>query len=586
MNSLYQRLKELSKDDFEALIDQLLQAKYPAAGIALAEGAGGDEGIDNFQGGLADGPAVWQHKHFPNRIQGPQQKRVMKSIKAAFKNRTPRLWVLCVPIKLRTNEHNWFQQTVKAPYERKYRGTTVELMQASHIVRDLLHYKTIRDIYFPDSVSDISRLKQMATSTENLKPDDRALLATEYAQQFLSTLKSIDARFDYEVSIGGERCPLARKEPGLVIAFKRGELLTKVFARDINAIRLDPIGFKIGLDKSGHKKRHTAINTGHPQILTSNEIVGIESSSPLFNFIAAGVTPAQITLTPLVPNPDSLIPLRIVFGKGENAKEIRYLAFRKEYVGRREITIRSVSHLPLDVVMVLRFEGESSFNIAPVLDHADVRELRSVIECFEALRRSPFIEISSVEFNAPLLAGEVPFSSSIELEEGLVQVIYDAAIVADRFGVSLKLPSVISDDDLNALLQLRRIATGEEFEAGTISATMAKDRSLQEGILSGSNKWLAPLRFEPQSDAYPIEIFGTKVSVGRPVFECTKVEIEEPSKTRERYVAASDGDSIPIVWRCLERCRFFYGSPLNPLAQNNPPIDRSSGANSIPRTDR
>jgi hypothetical protein len=92
---------------------------------------------------------------------------------------------------------------------------------------------------------------------------------------------------------------------------------------------------------------------------------------------------------------------------------------------------------------------------------------------------------------------------------------------------------VISDADLNALEQLRRIATGEEFEAETISATMVKDGSLQDGILLDSNKWLAPLRFEPQSDADPIELFGTKISPGRPVFECAKVEIEEPSKTRE-----------------------------------------------------
>ncbi len=41
MNSLYQRLKELSKDDFESLIDQLLQAKYPLANIMRVEGTGG-----------------------------------------------------------------------------------------------------------------------------------------------------------------------------------------------------------------------------------------------------------------------------------------------------------------------------------------------------------------------------------------------------------------------------------------------------------------------------------------------------------------------------------------------------------------
>jgi len=138
-------------------------------------------------------------------------------------------------------------------------------------------------------------------------------------------------------------------------------------------------------------------------------------------------------------------------------------------------------------------------------------------------------------------------------------------MVSDRFNELIRLPAQISDPDLEALVQLSRIATGEEFEADTISVTMRKDKSLQDGVLSDSHKWLAPLRFEPQSNAEPIEIFGAKVRVGRPIFECAKVEIEEPSKTRERYLAATDGDSVPIVWRCLEKCRFYYGSPIEPL---------------------
>ena len=185
MNPLYQRLKEISKDDFESLIDQLLQAKYPTAGITRVEGSGGDEGIDNFQGNLSDGPAVWQDKHFPNRLQESQRKQVLKSIKSAFKNRTPRRWTLYIPINLRANEHKWFQNSIKFPYERKYR-TKIELMQASHIVNDLLHFKTIRDTFFPDAISDVAKLKMLVTNTEKLTLPERATVTNEYAQQFLA----------------------------------------------------------------------------------------------------------------------------------------------------------------------------------------------------------------------------------------------------------------------------------------------------------------------------------------------------------------------------------------------------------------
>jgi hypothetical protein len=284
---------------------------------------------------------------------------------------------------------------------------------------------------------------------------------------------------------------------------------------------------------------------------------------PLFSLFVPDTSTAQITVTALVHNPDRLVPLRIVFGKGEQAKEIRYLAFRREHVGKREITIRSVSHLPIDIEIVLRLEAESSISLAPVLDRADVRELRTVIQCLEALKSSPFIELSSVELGVPLLAGDAPFSKNVELEEGLVQVITDAATVADRFGVSIRLPSRISDSDLSALIQLKRIATGEEFDADTISASMIKDKGLQDEFFSVSNDALAPFRFEPQSDADPVELFGTNVQIGKPIFECAKVGLKDALRTRKRYLAASDGDSIPIVWQCLGECRFFYGSPLD-----------------------
>jgi len=40
----------LLAQDFNIFLPlQLLQAKYPTAGIILVEGTGGDQGIDNFQ---------------------------------------------------------------------------------------------------------------------------------------------------------------------------------------------------------------------------------------------------------------------------------------------------------------------------------------------------------------------------------------------------------------------------------------------------------------------------------------------------------------------------------------------------------
>ncbi|HTW30518.1 MAG TPA: hypothetical protein VMD76_02505, partial [Candidatus Sulfotelmatobacter sp.] len=116
MSDLEQQLRDLSEEKFESLIHQLLDAKYPGAGITRVNGSGGDKGIDSFRGMLSIGAAIWQDKHFRDRIRDPQKKQILESIQSAFKERPPALWTLSVPINLRTEEHEWFQSEIVAKY--------------------------------------------------------------------------------------------------------------------------------------------------------------------------------------------------------------------------------------------------------------------------------------------------------------------------------------------------------------------------------------------------------------------------------------------------------------------------------------
>lgn len=93
MGDLEQQLRGLSKENFESFVHQFLVARYPGAEIKRVDGAGGDAGIDSFQGNLDSGPAIWQSKHFPDRIRKSQQKQILKSVKAAVKS-SPSLWTL------------------------------------------------------------------------------------------------------------------------------------------------------------------------------------------------------------------------------------------------------------------------------------------------------------------------------------------------------------------------------------------------------------------------------------------------------------------------------------------------------------
>lgn len=227
MGELEQELRRFSKEKFESFVFQYLVAKYPGAGIKGVDGAGGDSGVDNFKGELACGPAIWQSKHFPNRIKGPQQKQIIKSIKSAQKL-SPALWTLCVPIDLRTPEHKWFQEKVVS----KFGGLDhVKLIQASDFLTELQHNRELRDAFFPDNaLSNLVKLRRLATLTEQHTENQTAALAVEHANQYLSERTNIEPRLQAVVSIGGSpEMRRAPASPGLVMSITEGEKSTHFF---------------------------------------------------------------------------------------------------------------------------------------------------------------------------------------------------------------------------------------------------------------------------------------------------------------------------------------------------------------------
>ncbi len=84
MTALYQRLKELSKSDFESLIDQILQRRFPNANVIRVNGSGGDKGLDSFIGRIGGAVAIWQDKHFVDGIGKAQRRQIIGSIDVAL----------------------------------------------------------------------------------------------------------------------------------------------------------------------------------------------------------------------------------------------------------------------------------------------------------------------------------------------------------------------------------------------------------------------------------------------------------------------------------------------------------------------
>ena len=199
MIALQSRLRELSKEEFECFVHQFLLAKFPGGSIKKVDGTGGDRGIDSFSGILSDGTAVWQSKHFTDRIRRPQKKQILSSIETAMRSGNPKRWTLCVPIDLRTEEHEWFRSEVVSAYKDR---CPIELIGGSEFLAELALNRPLRDAFFPnESISNALSIRKIATGTEETSLDQKEQLAIEIAQQFLEGNIDLEPRLDPVVQV-------------------------------------------------------------------------------------------------------------------------------------------------------------------------------------------------------------------------------------------------------------------------------------------------------------------------------------------------------------------------------------------------
>jgi hypothetical protein len=561
MSDLEQQLRDLSKEKFESLIHQLLDAKYPGADIKRVDGSGGDKGIDSFRGTLTVGAAIWQDKHFRDRIRDPQKRQILDSIQTAFDEVHPALWTLCVPINLRTEEHEWFQSKVVA----KYGGPEkIKLMQASDILRELIHNRPLRDAFFQDnSISNVLRVGQIAMKTEGLSAEERGELATEHAQQYLEGKKDLEPRLKAIVSIGLENTPHEIRGQGLVMSFNEGEKTTHFFARDVHDYNLDPIKFGITARPELASRLEDAIDSGVPFTVAAGQIAEFHTSSPLVKTLFEGKDPAafQLEVHPVLPNQLATkeLPLRLVAGTGSSAKEISYLPFKVTAMGRREVTMASGGQMPIEVTLKLKplDPPHVEINIRSKIPGAEVRRLNHVLQFLDELERSGEVRVFSLETSKPLAEATGNFSSTLNHPAWLRRIVEDAAVVAEFVDKDIHIPERIVERDLENITLLKRIATGEEFSDVDISWSVTKLSTDQDRALAALNG--EPLSFRVALQAGKFTIFGQEIDPGPVTFETRAAVPERPDKIRESYLATSEGEGVQFTVHCTGPSHFLTG---------------------------
>ncbi|WP_263416274.1 hypothetical protein [Terriglobus albidus] len=572
VTGLYQRLKELSKNDFEALIDTLLQARFPSAGITRVDGAGGDKGVDSYHGRLKGGLSVWQDKHFPNGIKSSQKRNILESIGTVFKNYHPVQWTLCIPIDLTPEAREWFDSNVVDAYSSK---ASIELLQASNIVYFLLQYKKIRETFFPDVISDQNALRSMIMNSDNLSGRQKGILGGEYVSQYIADLESLDERFSYEVIVGGSLPARdTRNRPGLLASIFDGRQTLNVLANDRVALQDDPIKFLVSMSRKAAERMHHSIKTGHEVRFTGEEFVKLELPRPISEILdQSKFELKEVRFQPRWASNLKSIPVKMIIPGADPPIRYEYVSLRVKYLGTDEVTFESEGALPIKLLIVASLTGDNRCLASFEVDcpGKTFRSISQAITFTDAIMRGEEFHVEGLEnpeFSLKIQGVPENQDEDSRPKDALRAFVDDALIVSKYLGSDLVFPDQTPiTDDYEFLSWLKLVATGEEFEIQGISFTMTKDSSLVDQVeLISSANFGAKMAFRIDSETRVL--FGMPIRTGDQILEVDKITLDDLDGTVRRLKAAPEKGAIDV--RALGPSKARYVRQLQGVPSASP----------------
>jgi hypothetical protein len=513
---LYQALLGIDHNTFELLITQLLKARYPNAAIHHVDGKSGDTGLDIICGQLDERPTIWQCKHFTNGIKESQKQQIRDSLNNALQHHHPHRWVLCIPIDLDAPTHRWFQKLIKS----REQETIVSLYDAGAIAQELLYRHTIRETYFPATIINVPVLREHLTGTNAFTTPELAALTDQNAQSYLARLEALDARFDYDITIGRNRKPTATPD-GALLTINTGGNTVRVFPRDLEALKANPLGATIKLQGTGPEKFFDHLRTGKPQEFTPEEIVSITSD---FDHLLP--TERDGATLHVSQRPNETIPLRIIFGEGAQAITYEYLQFTCTRAGTEEAQFVNKTPLPFHLTFTLR-RGGGTVNFADNTTGQQLEPTLQLVRAIIAALTTGSITLYNLEKNLTLPRFRVhsPVPRGITFLEKLLNALQK---ISKAYGVPLTVPHTVGKRDGQTLELLEKLLDGVDLPTAEITAELQKttdDETALRRILAEP----CSLRIEKPELPEELVLFGHKVPTGPIRYSISNARVKDPS---------------------------------------------------------
>jgi hypothetical protein len=550
MDALVKAIKLLSPNDFHHLCFAVLREMYPNARIQSVEGAAGDDGIDLLGGELEIGATVFQCKAFSVTIIGKSQRQQIRdSLKTALSKAKPKNWVLCLNMNFDPASLRWFQRLQKSYQEL---GVNVaDPFSASELALQLAYRRTLKSMFFPGLALDVSELRSLAIRSNDL--DDQALteIATESAEELIQRLNDMDGRIVHEITFGGERGP-SNEGPGtkrdILASLSDGTKTIKAYARDHQALFLDPIRFNIQASESAIKKFDELSSTGRSQRFSGDEVKGFFTDLPLLRLV--NFTPGSFSVEVGHVLDEKPIPMRLTFRNGQGTETLNYVEFSRKRTGSLECEIEANNDQPVPMRLIIPWDGEGSGQIT-VSTHLVGRPIRRASTQSKILRMLQLgcdIELYSLSLDARLGILKIDPNTRLAISPEFLVFLEELERISDFFKVPLFVPQNLTKDDEVGFELLKGAALGTPIPLGDVTMQLKKSET-NENTFEQSLRKIATIAVQHEHST--IRFLGNKFELGPHVLHFQEVEFIDFEEALRKFRAAPIGDSVELVMRPL-----------------------------------
>jgi len=542
MDSLYQRLKELDPDTFHKLCFHLLKERHPDLDLRQVEGASGDEGLDIFAGNLSGNPTIWQCKAFANGVGESQKGQIRESLNTVLTRYNPKNWILCLSVNLGAPASRWWERYKKS----KASVVTIGQMFASQIVHELIHRRALRNHFFPGSAIDPVELKRVLRNTGELTTEQLENITQADVEDYIERLKERDSRFNYELVFSGDLGPLlaqTKPRPGMLMSMQNGAKTLNVFARDVEALRLNPPTINLTFSGTGVEKFKTLVKTGIEQTFEDTEFEHGGSNVPLFDLPNIKGTKLIVGSTPSLLN--RRIRARIIF-EGENGKvDYSFIELAPVRRGTDETELKTVSEsLPFELWLTLLANRHGRFRYVSRFVNSELKQIAKFTNAMTLLYSGATVTVWDLEQDAILFSFNVTERELTVEQRELYDLIAELRQIVERFGLNLKWPGEVSDSDFEAIKVLKELMQGVDYNWDSVTFTIRKSETNRPHIENMSQ--VMALRFVHETYEPKPVLFGNQVNTGPVRVTISQAEIADYDATLSAFKKAQVGDDLPF----------------------------------------